>query len=357
MSTGTILSFLAQRHVSQREVVASDGIVFLLQRSQAARAGVARLLGLERDDFVVEGQLVAEESRPDVALLDATTRKPMGLVELKFWAELTSAQPADYLKKLEDSDGGPLCFVAPPARHVALWKELLERAPGFTPSAGSRRVATRGRLTLQLISWDDLLAPIASAVGGSSMQSDVDQLRGLVRDFESAEFRPFQAEDISNLEAPRLVMALADLADAIAKQAEAEGTVSIGRLRATHGWHSAGRYFMIAQRAGAWFGLSHWYWARYGLSPLWLEFSAGAKWDNWSARLLVRRAVADLFGGSLPTGFEAENGNVVFAVPVPLQVERDVAAKRGAQWLREFGQRLIAAGLPVTGGTPTEAEQ
>lgn len=37
MTSATILSFLAQKHISQREVVASDGLVYLLQRSPAAR--------------------------------------------------------------------------------------------------------------------------------------------------------------------------------------------------------------------------------------------------------------------------------------------------------------------------------
>jgi hypothetical protein len=297
MPSGTILSFLTQRHVAQREVVASDGLVFLLQRSQPARSGIARLLGLGRDDFVVEGQVVAEEARPDISLLDPKTRKPLALLELKFWAELTDAQPSDYLQKLKDAGGGPLCFVAPPSRHVALWKELLERADGFAPSRGTGRVARRGRLSLRLISWEELLAPIASAVGGSSMQADLDQLRGLVADFESAKFRPFQSEDISNLEVPRLVMALADLAIDIVHRAESEGTASTKGTYPTHYLYGAGRYLMLMQRAGAWLGVYHKYWADFGLSPLWLEFGEG----DWGASRLVRKALPEMFDGAAPT--------------------------------------------------------
>lgn len=350
MTTGTILSFLAQRHVSQREVIASDGLVYLLQRSHAARVGVARLLGIERDDVIVEGQLIADESRPDIALLEPGSRKLLGLLELKFWAELTTAQPGEYLGKLETAGGGQLLFVAPTTRHIALWKELLDRAHGFVAGKGHR--AVMGDLSLRLIAWEDLFAPIAAAVGGSPLQADLEQLRGLVRDFESAQFRPFQQEDLSNLETPRLVMALSDLADSIAKQAEADGAVLIGGLRPTHGWHFAGRYVMVAQRAGAWFGLSHAYWARHGLSPLWLEFAAVKKWDQWSARHLVREAVGDLLAGASPVGFEQSDGSLAFAVPVAVQVERDAAAQCGAKWLRDFGQRLIDAGLPVVGSTP-----
>lgn len=356
MSSGTILSFLAQKHVTQREVVASDGLAFLLQRSHPALAGASHLLGLNRDDAIVEGQFVDGESRPDVAFLDPTTRKPLALLELKFWAALTAAQPAEYLRMLDEAGGGSLCFVAPSARHAALWKELLDRAPGFISSTTSKFFATRGSTTLKLISWEELLAPIAAAVGGTPLLADLDQLRGLIRDFESAEFRPFQSEDISNLETPRLVMALSGLADAVAKQAELDGTVSIGKLRPTHGWRFAGRYLMLAQRAGAWFGMSHYYWARFGLSPLWLEFSGGAKWDPWTARPLVRKACADILGGALPTAFEID-GNLVVAVPLPLQVERDAAVREVARWLGTFGKRLIDAGLPVSRGTPSEAEQ
>ncbi len=354
MANGSLLSFLAQR-LPQREVVASDGLAFLLQRSQAARSAVARFLGIEREDFDIEGQFVSDEARPDIALLDPATRKPMGLIELKFWAALTDAQPLEYINKLEAAGGGPLCFVAPPERHVALWKELLDRAPGFVVRPGLRRVATRGQLTLQLVSWDELLAPMASVVGGSPIHADLEQLRGLIREFEAAEFRPFYLEDLGNLDAPRLAMALADLADGIVKQGEADGTLSIGRLKATADRYSTGRYFILGKRVGAWLGLNHLHWAQFGTSPLWLEFRGGG-WAGY--RHLVRNALPERFGGTAPTAFEAENGNYVFSVPVAVQVERAVAIRHGAKWLAEFAQRLVDAGVPLSDGNPLhEAEQ
>lgn len=120
---------------------------------------------------------------------------PLGLLELKFWAALTAAQPGDYLALLDGAGGGPLCFVAPGARHVAIWSEILARTKGFTEERSARRVANSGKLRLMLVSWEELLAPVAVDVAGSTLQGDLDQLKSLVHDFESAEFRPFLPED------------------------------------------------------------------------------------------------------------------------------------------------------------------
>ncbi len=175
----SLLGYLANKHVVQREVLATDAVVFLLAQSEAARTGVAGLLGLTGTTLSFEGQAVEGSARPDIAARDGQGRL-RALIEGKFWAGLTGNQPNEYLRMLEQ-EGGPLVFVAPRARHQAPWGELLSRVPHFVREATQVFSATHGNTRLVLTGWRELLQAMVPGVAGTPLQAELDQLEGMVR--------------------------------------------------------------------------------------------------------------------------------------------------------------------------------
>jgi hypothetical protein len=337
----SLLGYLASKHVVQREVLATDAVVFLLAQSEAARAGVAALLGLSGTTLSFEGQAVDESARPDIAARDGRGRL-RGLIEGKFWAGLTENQPGEYLRMLEH-EGGPLIFVAPRARHQALWGELLSRVPHFVRDAKQPFTAVHGNTRLVLTGWRELLQAMAPGVGGTPLEAELHQLEGMVREFEADGHLPLQPEQLTNLETPRVVRSLSDLAEEIAQAAKAANLVSMKGLRETHGWYSAGRYFLIGERVGAWFGLDHGLWSEFGTSPLWLRFWS----EGWSARSIVRRVFSARFVGDAPTAFERDDGAIVLSVPVEPRAERSAMVSAGVESIRQISAALEAAGVEL----------
>jgi hypothetical protein len=80
-----------------------------------------------------------------------------------------------------------------------------------------------------------------------------------------------RVEELTNLEVPRRLIGLADLIRDLSEQAVVLGIADRKGLNPTHGWHSAGRYLKIGP-AGAWLGVNHQHWSRYGITPLWISF-------------------------------------------------------------------------------------
>lgn len=335
----SLLGYLANKHVVQREVLATDAVVFLLAQSEAARSGVARLLGLSDVALSFEGQLVDENSRPDIAARDEDGHL-RALIEGKFWAGLTSNQPADYLRMMERY-GGPLLVVAPRTRHQVLWGELLSRVPNFTNDATKPFSANHGNTRLMLTGWRELLQAMAPGLAGTPLEAELHQLDGLVREFEADGHLPLQPEQLTSLETPRLIRSLSDLVEEIVQAARAANLVSIDGLRQTHGWYSAGRYILIGERVGAWFGLDHALWSEFGKGPLWLRFVS----EGWSARSTVRRIFSSQFSGDSPSAFERDDGAIAISVPVEHRAERSRMVTAGVESIRQFAAALEAAGV------------
>jgi hypothetical protein len=186
---------------------------------------------------------------------------------------------------------------------------------------------------------------MAPGVAGTPVEAELHQLAGLVREFEADGHLPIQSAQLTNLETPRTVRSLVDLAEEIAQAARVANLVSMKGLRETHGWYSAGRYILIGERVGAWFGLNHELWAELGTSPLWLVFSS----EGWGGRSEVRRVFSHWFQGDAPTAFERDDGAVLLSIPVEPQAERSAMVKRGVDTIQ-----VIVSALQVAGVEPLE---
>lgn len=104
-------------------------------------------------------------------------------------------------------------MLAPELRLPTLRAEMLERIKEPTPTNLTAEAMQVGTVRVGLLSWRRLLDALKEAVKDEHhTASDVQQLDGLVRRFETDGFIPVTRVDIDNQELPRLALALASLA-------------------------------------------------------------------------------------------------------------------------------------------------
>jgi hypothetical protein len=287
---------------------------------------------------------------PDLVGLDAMGTERL-FVENKFWAGLTENQPAGYLERLPTEGGGVLVFVVPRKRLPIVWTELAssamnraKRLPNPEQLAGDLLFARLSSSTaIAATTWSAVLDSLEAAARASdeaSAAADTMQLRSFCDVMDNEAFLPVRMEELTNLEVPRRLISLANLADDLGQKAVAEGIADSRGLRETHGWHTAGRYLRIGP-AGAWLGIDLQKWSRYGNTPLWIVFHN----SQYGRAPFVLEA---LKAWTPPRLFE-EDGRAF----VPLTVLPDVTRERVLEDLLEQVRRLHAAlqstvAVPIT---------
>ncbi len=213
MTSNSILGFLARHFKAPPEVVATEGLYYLLQQHAPARqAAVAALVG--------DTELVAQETRDkiffisqarsagDTAIVDLEGRvseRVLVSIEGKLGAPLQETQPVKYADRLED--GGSLLFVCPVQRIDRLRRMLWDRVAGkqmladdadWEPDAsGILWVALTRSRRLGITSWNALLDLIKAGSGKTSpeLESDIHQMEGLVARYER-ELLAWTAEEL-----------------------------------------------------------------------------------------------------------------------------------------------------------------
>ena len=204
----TILAHLVSRiDALDGEPAATQALAYLLRAEAPAEAFVRILEPAGLASFDV-GTVDAERQLPDTTQPDLTVCDGDGhlrlLVENKFWATLTDAQPTRYLDFLPETPRSAVLFVVPEARRKVLWTMLQDRlAPGphrlkdrqTTQTLTWGRVGTR---TLAVTGWRHVLDTISAAAPDCTIwRCDLDQLRGLVEAREDAEtFLPLRDEEV-----------------------------------------------------------------------------------------------------------------------------------------------------------------
>lgn len=227
--------------------------------------------------------------RPDlVALFEGETR---ALVEAKFLAGLTAAQPSHYLKML--ASDGVLMFLVPAGRLAYLEREVLRRArdmPGVdveeVHDASQGRCATVAfgdgkRCALSFLTWDVLLSNLLTAAEHSDSKealADLRQIISLTRAIEGEAFIPFTSEQLTSGEIPRVNLQIRSLLSALRGELIASGYRSNGNLSTT----SSGWAGMSLEFAGfRWSLFESWEsWQKFGHSPIWFTLDAADRLDH-----------------------------------------------------------------------------
>jgi hypothetical protein len=223
-------------------------------------------------------------------------QKTRFVIEAKYWAGLTDAQPNSYLNSLPD-EGALLLFVAPSKRLDTLWSELLRRCADSgkqlndpLSQTGEQRHIQVGNHILGVVSWRlllDILSGALDRAGDRAGGADVQQLQGLCEQMDSEAFLPLHSEELSGCLGIRIVQfgqIASDLTDILVNR----GDASVKGLRATGGNGWFGRYLML-RGYGCFLSYSSYHWTEWGGTPLWLE----VKGHDWSILPSIKNHMAN----------------------------------------------------------------
>lgn len=281
----TLFEHIVARRLSHEyEDVATEALAFIVAEEPKARDALVDLLRAAQpsltEPLTFSAQKVLLDARPDLA---GTT--PNGqvevLIENKFWAGLTEAQPVAYLQRLGQA-GTLLAFVAPDLRVATVWDELARRMKGvvdfvmLAPPAGFERLASTSLgPRLALTSWGKLLRVLELGVAGSPLrEADVAQLRSLCELADAQAFLPLRPDEITDQRTPALLLKLSRVARKAVEQARTQGLINTDGLRPTHFADGTGHYVRFGERPSAvgWLGVHLTSWQRHGRSPIWTRF-------------------------------------------------------------------------------------
>jgi hypothetical protein len=264
MAHDGILAFLADRLRAPHEVLATEGLCYLLGRYPAARHAVVTALATDAISLETRKKIsFASQTRGDgdTAIVDLegqVGRQVFLSIEGKFGALLQPSQPTDYARRLEP--GGSLLFVCPSWRSFRLCRELRERSAGALLLAdgagwkpddlGIMWIALTERRRLGVTSWDSLLGVARGRSGEMppDFDSDIRQLEGLVARFEQ-DLMPWTARELKSgaagLAFAKALLTTRELCGAVADQ--------LGRAT-TPSWRTFASTARTASDVEDWYG-------------------------------------------------------------------------------------------------------
>jgi hypothetical protein len=288
MSENRLLGHLAQRFAFSEENLATESLAWLM-RSNTAKSAVldlARLAGCELPESLnYVGQVGRQDTGiPDIVATDIDGAERL-IIEGKFAAGLTEKQPGGYIERLPSDQSGMLIVVAPSFRLSTLWVELLRAipdlahsipAPSLVDSTDFHYLSLTSYQTLGLISWRRLVSHILDALRAAderALSADAEQLLSLTEAMDSTAFVPLRPRDLDQRTGHQINQ-LDGLIDATRKALSEDPDSLVDRAgrnpstgRTYYGWYLLSRRTKVQM----WFGFLPRAWARYGLSPLWLQ--------------------------------------------------------------------------------------
>ena len=347
--SATLLSYVAQRHTSGLEDVATDALCFILSHSASARSALSAFLGDERDPLPVEKAqpwaAVAHGAEPDLACYnrDGTV---VAFVEAKFWAPLTHHQPVTYWEELPSDRPAVLLFLAPDYRidQGSLWGELVDRLHKKGHELGTpdrckglvTASAKVGQRRLMLASWHTLLDRMAGRAkedGDSQTCFEIAELKGL-------------ANEVIEGDNPKRDENRRKLIDEAVERLKQLGWANTERL--TTG-ESRGVYFARYLRlAGASAGLRIDYeiLKQEPERPLWLWF-----WKDPDARVGVEE-IGRILSGSDEPDVEWRSGDVFTPISLPVDADRQATLDAIVEELERIAALIDPNGPTYPKSTP-----
>ena len=249
-----LFGYLAARFSTSPENLATEALAFIFNRSAAVREALRRLVGRTGIELPSLARFCSQAGDlqgniPNLVGLDAMGAERL-FVENKFWAGLTENQPAGYLERLPAEGGGVLVFVVPSKRLPIVWAELASSAMNRARRLPHHPEQLAGELqfarltsstAIAATTWNavlDSLEAAARASGEASAAADIVQLRSLCDVMDNEAFLPVRMAELTNLEVPRRLIGLANLADDLGQKAVVAGIANSKGLRETHGWHT-----------------------------------------------------------------------------------------------------------------------
>ena len=279
----SVLAHVVLGGPQQSEPAATQALAYVLKSSPDIARAFVRMLqdaNVEFEPGRIEAELAHEDSQPDLTIHDADGHVRI-LVENKFWAPLTKAQPVSYLGSLPEDPPSALVFVVPEQRISTVWQELKERCIladlqwADAPSSLSVVSARIGSKVMLITSWDYVLRGLLDAARSErhdtiKIRNDLFQLQGLTTQMESDAFRPLRDDEITDQEAVRRLISYIGLIDGVVNKLVEDGFADVKGLNRTATFDYIGRYFRMYGKFELWLAINFRVWRDHGITPLWL---------------------------------------------------------------------------------------
>jgi hypothetical protein len=302
-----LLAHLSFKLTSQHEVIATEGLTYILQQSEMCRRALenlARSIGCNLPEIGSYQSEVTGDNleRPDIVGRTGSGQEAL-IMEGKFDAGLTNNQPNNYLSRLPEDFEGLLIFVVPEMRVEGLWKAVTSRAgDNYTLSEhrelpdGSKCANIGSTHKLMMVSWSNLLNSLLHPAqrSGGQITNDLLQLIALCNRIEGETFKPFNSEELTSTKIGIRHLDLCNLVDAIAQRFLIEGSMSTSGLRATPIRDGYVRYVRFGDDTSNVIGgirLDYTSWVKNEISPIWLV--SGESASTYLREAFKRVAILD----------------------------------------------------------------
>ena len=330
---------------SQAEPAATQALAYILNSSpDIARAFVATLNGggIKLEPGAIRAEFGHDEGIPDLTILDDEGRVRV-LIENKFWAGLTEAQPVGYLQVLPDQPPSTLAFVVPEQRMSTVWTELEDRCrrAGLNlgePSVEPRKILARaGSKTMMLTSWKHVLETLVDAAhsgGHDAARDDILQLKGLTDRMDREAFLPLRPEEVTCQETARRLVNYSDLVEGITQKLKDRGVADTKKLLPTHTYHTTGRYLRVHGKFGLWLGIELDVWRDRGITPLWCLIGNREIYG-------VTGHLQTIFSLFENAKLDEKTQNLYIPIPLKTGVERDRVIEEAVAEMTRIADRLL----------------
>jgi hypothetical protein len=273
----SLLGQFYNRIKGSQELIASDGLNYILQRSEAAQKTIRNIIqnecGIELDSIVFSSQNTGEKGeRPDISGYDGDGKEVI-IIETKFWSSLTENQPQEYLTRLKGNS--VLLFISPNLRVRTLYSEIIRRVNPVSNILNSNNerhsITCPDSKFILIISWKELLDALKinlSRENNRTLLSDLDQIIGYCEIIDKNSFLPLQSEELSPQIAQRM-NSYCDLIDNVVAELNTQGKFITKGLQATGQRWGYTRYGRINNFSLA-LNLDFDFWAKNADTPFWL---------------------------------------------------------------------------------------
>lgn len=278
----SLLGSFYSRIRGSQEDIASEGLVYILKRSEKARKVLLKIIA-ENTGIIYSKMSFSTQStgdnleRPDISGINENGDEVF-LIEAKFWASLTKNQPNEYLKRL--GGGSSLLFLVPVLRCRVVYEEVLQKILAEFSNIEKDDKLLRIRLKnsekiVFIKSWNEVLELIRLELikaGENELLSDINQIIGLCDEVDSNSFQPIVDDDLAP-SIPKKINSYYDIVEKVVDDIKNKNQeISIKGLQKTPQKYGYRRYFKL-KNFGLGMALKMELWAEYADTPFWLSIS------------------------------------------------------------------------------------
>lgn len=364
----SFLAYVAEQYGRKKEDVATDALVFLLQKHRTVRTAF--------QSFVVEKCCY---TLPKIYSVLSRTKGPHGvpdlqisdengaccaIVENKFRAGLTGHQPVDYFNELR-AEGGLVLFVVPKYRIVKLWNDLQSRCEeadrAIEPLPGMRFSGQSAKHRICVVFWDQLIRHLETCLGNAEVQEAevsmfIDQLREVCEVAEKETFNNLTSDQINGVSTSTLIRHLTwitrELIGRCIDKNVAQETNKKREMRAEVDVSDSSLYVgqdLSLDGVRIWIGFWPKAWEERLESPLWIVLYLPESEDN----LVVKQLHKEKSDGTVIKHLFYSDDEDGWLIPIPIEPDKaqyDVVEKafQFVSSIKEFIQRA-QSGLAAKG--------